>query len=117
MSASGIAKWVKHEDDLHTVTAIAGSAPAYFFYVLEQMIEKGVAMGLDKETAHALAVQTMHGAAVMAIGEEPSQLRAKVTSKGGTTHAAITSMQENAVGKYIQEAMQACADRSRELGQ
>ncbi len=117
MGASGLAVWVSDEDQLHTVTAVAGSAPAYFFYVLEQMIDKAAAMGLPRADAHKLAVQTMHGAAIMAADEEPQALRAKVTSKGGTTHAAITYMQDHQVGEHIQGALLACSERSRELGQ
>lgn len=117
MSASGVTQWVATEEDLHTVTAVAGSAPAYFFYMLETMIDKAVAMGLDYKAAHQLAVQTMHGAAIMAADDDPSVLRAKVTSKGGTTHAAISHLQAQHVATHLADAMQACADRSRQLGQ
>ncbi|UNU73931.1 pyrroline-5-carboxylate reductase [Moraxella nasovis] len=117
MAASGIAVWVDDESDLHAVTAVAGSAPAYFFYMLEQMVDKAVQMGLDKDKALALATQTMQGAAVMATNANPSELKQKVMSKGGTTFAAISSMEQNGVGKCIQHAMQACADRSIELSQ
>ena len=117
MGASGVTVWVAKEDDLHTVTAVAGSAPAYFFYFLEAMIAKAVSMGLDADDAKRLAVATMHGAAVMAYDEDPNQLRAKVTSKGGTTHAAIVSMQTQLVDTLIGDAMQACYDRSVELGE
>lgn len=117
MSASGIGVWVDKEDDLHSVTAVAGSAPAYFFYMLEQMTTQAVAMGLPKKAAHDLAVQTMQGAAVMAKDNDPQALRAKVTSKGGTTHAAIVYLDDHHVNDHIQGAMQACAKRSIELGQ
>lgn len=116
MNASGIGVWVSDENDLHTVTAVAGSAPAYFFYVLEQMIDKAVELGLSYDNAHALAVQAMQGASIMAKTGEPSTLRAKVTSKGGTTHAAITHFEENNARALIFGAMQACYDRSVELG-
>lgn len=116
MGASGVTAWVDKEDDLNAVTAVAGSAPAYFFYVLEHMIDKAVAMGLDRDDAKALAVQTMQGAAIMSKSEDVAELRAKVTSKGGTTHAAITAMQSAQVGEHIANAMQACYDRSVELG-
>lgn len=116
MSASGIAIWVKQESDLHTVTAVAGSAPAYFFYLLEHMIAKARLLGLDADSAKALAVQTMHGAAIMAKNDDPSELRAKVTSKGGTTHAAITHLETHHAGDILGGAMVACYDRSVELG-
>lgn len=116
MTASGITVWVDNENELHTVTAVAGSAPAYFFYMLEAMIDKAVAMGMDNTNAHALAVQAMYGAAAMAKDDSPTDLRAKVMSKGGTTYAAITCLQDNNVGDKLAAAMQACYDRSVELG-
>lgn len=116
IEASGVAIWVNKESDLHAVTAVAGSAPAYFFYVLEQMIDKAVQLGLSYQDAHILATQTMHGAAVMAKNANPSTLRAKVTSKGGTTHAAISYFDDVQIANKIHGAMQACYDRSVELG-
>lgn len=116
MAASGVAIWVDDEDSLHTVTAVAGSAPAYFFYVLENMIAKAVAFGLDEKSAKVLAVQTMAGAAKMAVTGDPAILRSQVTSKGGTTHAAISYFEQQGVGEEIKNAMQACYDRSVELG-
>lgn len=116
MAASGITVWVDSEDDLHGVTAVAGSAPAYFFYLLEQMIAKAVAMGLNATDAQKLASQAMAGAAKMAQQGDPATLRAKVCSKGGTTHAAISYLQAHKVDEHIAGAMQACYDRSVELG-
>lgn len=116
MNASGIGVWVDNESDLHTVTAVAGSAPAYFFYVLEQMIDEAVAMGLSYDNAHALAVQTMIGAGTMAKDDNPADLRAKVTSKGGTTHSAITHFIDNGLDTVIKGGMRACVARSTELG-
>lgn len=114
--ASGIAVWVEKEEDLHSVTATAGSAPAYFFYILEAMIDKAVSMGLAFDDAKKLAAQTMQGAAVMASQDDPAALRAKVTSKGGTTFAAITYLDNANLKEHIGNAMQACYDRSVELG-
>lgn len=114
--ASGLAVWVDKEDDLHAVTAVAGSAPAYFFYFLEAMIDKAVAMGLNADDAKKLAAQTMQGAAVMASKDDPAALRAKVTSKGGTTFAAITYLDNANLKEHIGSAMQACYDKSVELG-
>lgn len=117
MEASGLVMWVDNEDQMHAVTAVAGSAPAYVFYFIESMIDGAVALGLDKEQASALAMQTVLGAATMATGSDdsPAELRRKVTSPKGTTQAAIESMQENEVGRQIAEAMQACYDRSQAL--
>ena len=119
MEASGLVMWVDDEAHMHAVTAVSGSAPAYMFYIIESMVDGAVALGLDKEQASALAMQTMLGAAKMAMGSEdaPSELRRKVTSPNGTTQAAIESMQANEIGRQIGEAMQACYDRSQALSE
>ena len=119
MEASGLVMWVDNEEHMHAVTAVSGSAPAYMFYFIEAMVDGAVALGLDKEQASALAMQTMLGAAKMAMGSEdaPSELRRKVTSPNGTTQAAIESMQANDIGRQIGEAMQACYDRSQALSE
>ena len=119
MEASGLVMWVDNEEHMHAVTAVSGSAPAYMFYFIEAMVDGGVALGLDKEQASALAMQTMLGAAKMALGSEdaPSELRRKVTSPNGTTQAAIESMQANNISRQIVEAMQACYDRSQALSE
>ena len=119
MEASGLVMWVDNEEHMHTVTAVSGSAPAYVFYFIESMIDGAVALGLDKEQASALAMQTMLGAAKMAKDSDdtPSELRRKVTSPNGTTQAAIESMQANDIGRQIAEAMKACSDRSQALSE
>ena len=119
MEASGLVMWVDNEEHMHAVTAVSGSAPAYMFYFIESMVDGAVALGLDKEQASALAMQTMLGAAKMALGSEdaPSELRRKVTSPNGTTQAAIESMQANDISRQIVEAMQACYDRSQALSE
>ena len=119
MEASGLVMWVDNEEHMHAVTAVSGSAPAYMFYFIESMVDGAVALGLDKEQASALAMQTMLGAAKMALGSEdaPSELRRKVTSPNGTTQAAIESMQANDISRQIAEAMQACYDRSQALSE
>lgn len=119
MKAAGLVLWVDDEDLLHAVTAVSGSAPAYFFYLLENMIQSGVSQGLSQQQATALAMQTALGAAQMALTshETPAQLRRKVTSPNGTTQAAIEVMDAKAMNTTILEAMQACAERSRELSQ
>ena len=119
MQASGLVMWVDNEEHMHAVTAVSGSAPAYMFYFIESMVDGAVALGLDKEQASALAMQTMLGSAKMALGSEdaPSELRRKVTSPNGTTQAAIESMQANDISRQIVEAMQACYDRSQALSE
>ena len=119
MEASGLVMWVDNEEHMHAVTAVSGSAPAYMFYFIEAMVDGAEALGLDKEQASALAMQTMLGSAKMALGSEdaPSELRRKVTSPNGTTQAAIESMQANDISRQIVEAMQACYDRSQALSE
>ena len=119
MEASGLVMWVEDEAHMHAVTAVSGSAPAYMFYIIEAMVDGAVALGLDKEQASALAMQTMLGAAKMAMESEdaPAELRRKVTSPNGTTQAAIESMQANDISRQISEAMQACYDRSQALSE
>ncbi|MGP5210886.1 pyrroline-5-carboxylate reductase [Psychrobacter alimentarius] len=119
MEASGLVMWVEDEAHMHAVTAVSGSAPAYMFYFIESMVDKGIALGLDTEQASALALQTMIGAAKMAMDSEdaPAELRRKVTSPNGTTQAAVESMQANDIGRQIGEAMQACYDRSQALSE
>lgn len=105
------------ESELDAVTALSGSGPAYVFYLLESMLAAADEMGLEKETARTLALQTVEGAARLMkdSGEEAAELRAKVTSKGGTTHAAISSMEEFGVKSAIITALKAARDRSVEL--
>ena len=119
LEASGLVMWVDNEEQMHAVTAVSGSAPAYIFYFIEAMIDGPVALGLDKEQASALAMQTALGAAKMAISSDdvPAELRRKVTSPNGTTQAAIESMQRNEIGRQIGEAMQACYRRSQALSE
>ncbi|SMX26362.1 Pyrroline-5-carboxylate reductase [Pelagimonas phthalicica] len=117
IEAFGICVTVEREDLLDAVTAVSGSGPAYYFLMIEEMIRAGTALGLTPEDAKALTLQTALGAATMATkGDEPQDLRARVTSPNGTTHAAIVAMQENGFGDVIAKAMTACRDRAVELG-
>lgn len=106
------------EDDLDAVTAVSGSGPAYFFYLLEAMIAEGIAQGLSPEVARDLAVHTAAGAAelVLATGESPATLRENVTSPNGTTFAALESFRSRDFEGIVRGAVAAAADRSRELG-
>ncbi len=99
------------------VTAISGSGPAYLFYVVEAMIDSGVHLGLPRDTATELVVQTMLGSAKLLreTGEHPTVLRERVTSPGGTTAAAVRQLEERAVRAAFMTAMEAARDRSREL--
>lgn len=110
--------WVKDEETLDAVTAVSGSGPAYFFLMIESMINAGVALGLDEETAKKLSTQTALGASMMADQSDDSahELRAKVTSKNGTTQAAIESFQEQDFEMVVSHAMRAAFDRAKEIG-
>ena len=110
--------WLDDEDQLDGVTALSGSGPAYVFYFIEAMIEAGVSMGLNREQAHQLAVGTFVGSAALAkASTEPIEiLRSRVTSKGGTTYAAITSMEQSKVKSLFMRAMQAARQRAKEMG-
>ena len=106
------------EDQIDAVTAISGSGPAYFFYFVESMIRAGIEMGLSREQAHQLASKTCLGSARMLLlsPDSPEELRRKVTTPNGTTHAAISHMQGHNVGDTIVEALKAAEKRSKELG-
>ena len=119
LDAVGQSIWVSREELLDAVTAVSGSGPAYVFYVLEAMVAAGVRMGLSPEQAHQLSVGTLVGASELAraSSEPPAVLRERVTSKGGTTHAAITSLQADGVAGLIDKAMQAARERAKSLGE
>ena len=108
---------VLDEKHLDAVTAISGSGPAYFFYIVEAMIEAGVFLGLPRSTATELVVQTCYGAATMLreTGEHPSVLRENVTSPGGTTVAALRTLDDHKVRAAFISALEAARDRSHEL--
>ena len=110
--------WVAQERQLDAVTALSGSGPAYVFLFLEAMIEAGTQLGLEAEQAKRLAIATFSGAAALArdSSEPPSVLRERVTSKGGTTYAALTAMQEARVPQAFIAAMHAACRRATELG-
>jgi len=106
------------EDDLDAVTAVSGSGPAYFFFMIEALIAAGIKEGLTPEMARDLAVHTAAGSAelVLATGESPATLRENVTSPNGTTFAALESLRSNQFENIVTLAVKAAADRSRELG-
>lgn len=103
---------------MDAVTAVSGSGPAYVFYLVEQMIAAGAALGLTVEDATKLVYQTAAGAARMlqASPDLPAELRRKVTSPGGTTQAAIEHLEQHRVGEAIRQAIAAAQRRGRELG-
>jgi pyrroline-5-carboxylate reductase len=118
-NAGGVTVEVFEEDLMNAVTAVAGSGPAYFYYFVEMMIAGGVAAGLKPEDAQVLAAHACVGAGAMLLEEaaSPSELRAAVTSPGGTTQAAMDKLRECEVARHVTEAVLAAFVRSRELGQ
>ncbi|WP_085314787.1 pyrroline-5-carboxylate reductase [Derxia lacustris] len=118
LGAVGRTVWVGDETRLDAVTAISGSGPAYVFLFIEALEAAGVQLGLGAAEARALAIQTFVGGAQLAAHSEdsPAVLREKVTSKGGTTFAALTAMRDKGVPEAIAAGVLAAAARSAELG-
>jgi pyrroline-5-carboxylate reductase len=118
MEAAGSVVWLEQEALMDAVTAVSGSGPAYVFYFMEAMQQAGMDLGLSADAARQLTLETFLGAAKLAEAgtEDVAELRARVTSKGGTTEQAILSMQAAGVQDAIVQAVHAAARRSRELG-
>ena len=118
IAPTGQQMWVQDETQLDAVTALSGSGPAYVFYFLEAMVQAGTEMGLSPEQAHQLAVGTFVGASELArrSDEAPAVLRQRVTSKGGTTYAALQSLEQDGVADKFIHALHAAEHRARELG-
>ncbi len=118
LGAVGETVWVAREDDIDAVTAVSGSGPAYVFYFIEALDQAARDLGMSAETARRLAIATFTGASKLAAEsrEDAAVLRARVTSKGGTTERALASMEADAIKAAIGRAVKAAADRSRELG-
>ncbi len=119
LSAVGLAVWVHEEEQLNAVTALSGSGPAYFFYLMEAMIQAGIQMGLSETLSRQLTLQTALGSAKMASQSvlDPATLRTQVTSPGGTTAAAITHFDQMHLSQHIIDALETAKIRSKELAQ
>ncbi|MDQ3286849.1 MAG: pyrroline-5-carboxylate reductase [Pseudomonadota bacterium] len=117
LSAVGPTVWIDDEAQMDAVTAVSGSGPAYLFLLAEAMQTAGEAQGLPAEKARALATQTLLGAAQMLAqsGELPATLRSRVTSPGGTTHAAVQAFESGGFHALVATAIQAATERGREL--
>jgi pyrroline-5-carboxylate reductase len=115
-TAAGGTVWVQRESDLDIVTALSGSGPAYFFQLAEHLAAAAVAQGLDAPTAELLAKQTLRGAGALAAGEASlAAERDAVTSKGGTTAAALAALQAGGFDRLVAAAIAAATRRSAEL--
>lgn len=119
LAAAGATLWLEREELMDAVTAVSGSGPAYVFYFMEAVMEAARRLGLSAEQARLLTLETFYGAAALARqgAEAPEVLRARVTSKGGTTERAVGVLTAHGVGDEIIDAVCQAAQRSRELGQ
>lgn len=118
LAAAGEIVWVDNEAQIDAVTAISGSGPAYVFLMIEALDAAAKSLGLSPETARKLSLHTFYGASALALqdGSEPAELRARVTSKGGTTERGILALEAADVRAAIQRAAQAASARAKELG-
>ena len=119
MQSVGEVVWVATEDALDVVTALSGSGPAYYFLLAETLARAGARLGLEPQASRRLSIATLHGAGLLAHGGDGdlARMRAEVTSKGGTTEAALRTLQAAGFEELIARAVAAAAHRSRELAE
>lgn len=119
LKAAGIVQWVQTEAEIDAVTAVSGSGPAYYFLFMEAMIDAGTELGLSRETATELTIQTAIGAAQMAKGSDvdTAELRRRVTSPGGTTEQAINTFESAHLRDIVKAALNSATRRSGELAE
>jgi pyrroline-5-carboxylate reductase len=118
LEAVGRVVWVGDEALIDVITAVSGSGPAYVFYFMEALEQVGIDLGMPADVARLLTLHTFFGAAALAVKDpsEPADLRARVTSKGGTTERGIVALEEAGVKFAIGRAARAAAERAREIG-
>ena len=118
LGAVGGTVWIEDEALMDAVTAVSGSGPAYVFWFIEQLAAAGESLGLAKETSRTLAIETVLGAAKLAAqsADSPAVLRERVTSKGGTTEAALKAFEEQKLAERFMRAVEAARDRGAEMG-
>lgn len=118
LRAVGITQWLDDEALLDVVTALSGSGPAYFFWLMEVLEAAAIELGLPEPTARLLTLETALGAARMALesDEDPGRLRQRVTSAGGTTEAATRVLENGGAQELFKRALQAATNRAEELG-
>jgi len=119
MQSVGAVVWLEQEDLLDVVTAVSGSGPAYFFYLVEAMQKAGTRLGLPAEVASKLALHTASGASAMALQSDidVAGLRQRVTSKGGTTQAALDILRAGGFEELVDAAITAATRRGKELAE
>lgn len=115
----GLIQWLQNENQIDIVTALSGSGPAYFYYIIESMIEAGINLGLDEQTSTLLTIQTAYGASLMAKAnpKDIKNLRLQVTSKGGTTESATQVFEMRSLKSIFKEAIEKANKRSIEQSQ
>jgi pyrroline-5-carboxylate reductase len=118
LGAVGATVWIEDEALMDAVTAVSGSGPAYVFWFIEQLAAAGKALGLSEEISQKLAVETVLGSAKLAAqsSDSPAALRDRVTSKGGTTEAALKAFEEQKLAERFLRAIEAARDRGAEMG-
>jgi pyrroline-5-carboxylate reductase len=118
LKAVGQVLWVADETMIDAVTAISGSGPAYVFLFIEALESAALNLGFDAVAARSLALHTVYGSATLALhdGSDPAELRARVTSKGGTTERGVAALEEHGIRQAVLAAAQAAAARAKELG-
>jgi pyrroline-5-carboxylate reductase len=118
LSSVGTCLWVEQESMLDAITALSGSGPAYFFFMIEAMTKAGIELGLDEEIARKFSIKTALGASMMADKSKytPSQLRANVTSEKGVTESAIESLKKQNFEQIIANMMRVGFIRAQEIG-
>ncbi|MES2886486.1 MAG: pyrroline-5-carboxylate reductase [Pseudomonadota bacterium] len=119
LTSTGATLWLDQESDLDAVTALSGSGPAYVFYVIEALVEAAQSFGLSEAQGRQLVLSTFEGATALALAspDSPAELRQRVTSKGGTTHAALTHLEQRGVKAAFIEAAQAACQRAKQMGE
>jgi len=118
MRSVGLVVWLDNESQMDIVTALSGSGPAYIFRVIEAMENAATRSGLARETSRLLAIETVLGAAKLAVesDDSPAELRQKVTSPGGTTEQGLKQLEQGDIEKMFQNAINAAIDRSQQMG-
>lgn len=118
LASTGTTLWLDQESDLDAVTALSGSGPAYVFYVIEALVEAAQSFGLSEAQGRQLVLGTFEGATALALAspDSPAQLRQRVTSKGGTTHAAVSHLEQREVRQAFIEAAEAARQRAQQMG-
>ncbi len=119
LDAVGVTVWVSEEAQMDAVTAVSGSGPAYFFLLVEMIEAAGISLGLSAEVSRRLAIETAYGSGCMAREsvDPPADLRKQVTSKGGTTEAALRHLEAHGVRSLFTQAITAAAQRSAEMAE